>query len=211
VPRGFSVHEYSPSVAVATDPRWLIRPCPCKALAAALSPATMRVSESLVRRYNRSFTVRTSARQSYALWRDHATLAADFAGHVSAMMYGARTRWRVDCGPDPIMWETVCTADVPGRLLSWKTVTSERASHSWDLWFTERADGWGTDIDLSVVLEGQAPSSDDQGPGFGNSLDHLQLLPDGPLSNSDPLLDPDPDFRLDQLIQLWQTRLAQPY
>lgn len=146
---------------------------------------------SSVRRYARSFVVRCSAHHAYAHWRDHAILAADFSHGVHAMMHGARTRWRADWNDQTCIWETVCTADVPGRLLTWTTATSEHTRHSWDFWFAERADGWGTDIELVVVLESADPD-DDAPPVF-----------------SDPLLDPEPDHTLDQLILLWQARLAQ--
>ncbi|HCT56817.1 MAG TPA: hypothetical protein DGD08_06345 [Gemmatimonas aurantiaca] len=152
--------------------------------------------------------MRASAQVAYAHWRDHATLASDFAPDVQAVMYGARTRWRALCNAVPCTWETVCTADVPGRLLTWTTVTSEYARHSWDLWFAERADGWGTDIELVVVLD----AADIQPPAthhpVGNPSPSLHLEPTESGAIHDPLLDPDPERALDRLIALWQTRLA---
>lgn len=124
-------------------------------------------------------------------------------------MHGARTRWRVECEIEPCSWETVCTADVPGRLLTWTTVTSERARHSWDFWFAERADGWGTDIELVVVLEGNGAPGSDVAPEVGNSPTDLHFQHKVECPGGDPLLDPDPEHALDRLILLWQARLAQ--
>ncbi len=155
--------------------------------------------------------MRASTHLAYALWRDHAALAADFAPDVQAVMHGARTRWRADGHSDPCTWETVCTADVPGRLLTWTTATSECDRHSWDFWFAERADGWGTDVELVVVLEGMDDGLSDTGHTTVGKTDAGLHLP--PTTSrrpiGDPLLDPDPERTLDRLISLWQDRLAQ--
>ncbi len=107
---------------------------------------------------------------AYELFRDHSRLAPLTSPHARAEIRGKGAHWTVDRPPDRAEWLVTFTADIPTRLLAWRTVGLQVVPARWEVWLSETVKGNETDVRLFVEWTVRAADGSLTDPVWGSDL-----------------------------------------
>jgi uncharacterized membrane protein len=101
-----------------------------------------------------SVTIAAPRVQVYDSWRDFASHPR-FMTHVSEVtpLVDGRTRYTARVAGQEIAWTSEIVRDLPGELLSWKTLEGSDMLHAGSVNFRDTADGLGTVVTLAMDYE----------------------------------------------------------
>jgi uncharacterized membrane protein len=97
-------------------------------------------------------TVNHPAEEAYALWRDFSRLP-EFMTHLRSVSADG-THWVAEAPvKDQVEWDSVITADEPGRLLSWKSAEGADVPNSGSVRFGRAPGDRGTEVRVELTYE----------------------------------------------------------
>jgi uncharacterized membrane protein len=122
-----------------------------EALGVTSAAATVNAREAI--KVEHAVTVAVPRPEVYAFWRDfdnHPRFMT-YVEHVAPQVDGT-TRYEASVGGRTICWTSAIVRDIPGELISWKTVEGDIA-HAGSVNFRETLDGLGTVVTLAMDYE----------------------------------------------------------
>lgn len=110
--------------------------------------ATVNAREAI--KVEHSVTVAVPRPQAYAVWRDFDNHPR-FMSHVERVtpQVDGTTRYDASVGARSVSWTSEIVRDIPGELISWKTVDGDIA-HAGSVNFRDTLDGLGTMVTLAM-------------------------------------------------------------
>lgn len=113
--------------------------------------ATVNAREAV--KVERSVTVAVPRSEVYAFWRDFDNHPR-FMSHVKSVttQVDGSTRYDLSVSGRQLTWVSEIVRDIPGELISWKTVSGDIA-HAGSVNFRDTVDGLGTMVTLAMDYE----------------------------------------------------------
>jgi uncharacterized membrane protein len=104
----------------------------------------------------RAVTVRRSAADLYAFWRDFTNLPQLMRHPVTISESSeGRSHWEISCGDERIAWDLIIINDNPGSLLAWRTDDGATVAHAGSIRFEPAPGDEGTEVTLAVEFDHQ--------------------------------------------------------
>jgi uncharacterized membrane protein len=97
-------------------------------------------------------TVNRSAEDAYALWRDFARLPA-FMTHLESVTDEGRHWVATAPGGKTVEWDAEITEDVPGQVLSWRSMPDADVTNRGTVRFGPAPGGRGTEVRVELAYE----------------------------------------------------------
>ena len=107
------------------------------------------------RRIVKSVAMRRSAADLYQVWRDLSAWPQFMHNVARISEEGAKSYWDVHVGSDTVRWVVELTADVPGRVIAWRTLVGTGAPQSGEILLQRTPNPRVTEV--RVTLEYDAP------------------------------------------------------
>ena len=103
----------------------------------------------------KTFTINRSPEECYAEWRTFANLPR-FMEHLQSVteLGGGRSRWvaRAPLGRS-VSWDAEIINDVPGEMVSWRSVEGSDIDNAGSVWFRPAPAGRGTEVTVELNYE----------------------------------------------------------
>ena len=102
----------------------------------------------------RSVAVAVPRLEAYEFWRNFENHPR-FMSHVRAVTPGVdgRTRYEATVAGQSVVWISEIVRELPGELISWKTVDGSDIAHAGSVNFRDTVDGLGTMVTLAMDYE----------------------------------------------------------
>ncbi len=102
-------------------------------------------------------TIRRTPTELYEQWRDFVRLPEIMQQVISVVeLDERRSHWQVSAPGGSVEWNAEIVDDVPGEVISWRTVGAADVEHAGEVRFTPARQGSGTE--MSVVLHWRPPA-----------------------------------------------------